>query len=161
MLNTQIKHIEQELQHLIAQHPDANVFQSLPVRATVTIASLLTIFGDDHQNPPSTDELAALCGVAPVTKASGKIKKVQQRRACDHTFRQALVHFAFNTAFSDGCWAGPYYQRKRREGATHYATLRCLAKRWLKILRRIWKDGTAYNEQLHQANQKRNQNHAA
>ncbi|MFB0524930.1 MAG: IS110 family transposase [Phycisphaerae bacterium] len=161
MLTAEIKHIEEDLQQLTAQHPDVNVFESLPVQGIVTIASLLAIFSDDRKRAISVDELAALCGVAPVTIASGKAKRVRQRRACDHTFRQALVHFAFNTAFCDGCWAVQFYQRKRSEGATHYVALRCLAKRWLKILHRIWKDHITYNEQLHQANQKRNQSHAA
>ncbi len=161
MLTAEIKHIEEDLQQLTTQHPDISVFESLPIQGIVTIGSLLAIFGDDRKRAISVDELAALCGVAPVTIASGKTKRVRQRRACDHTFRQALVHFAFNTAFCDGCWAAHFYQRKRSEGATHYVALRCLAKRWLKILHRIWKDRTTYNEQLHQANQRRNQNHAA
>jgi transposase len=161
MLTTEIKQIEEDLQQITAQHPDVNVFKSLPVQGTATIASLLAVFGDNRERTTSADELAALCGVAPVTVASGKAKKVRQRRACDHTFRQALVHFAFNTAFCRGCWAGPFYQRKRSEGATHHAALRCLAKRWLKILHRMWKDQATYDEQLHQANQKRNQNYAA
>jgi transposase len=161
MLTAEIKQIEEDLQQLTAQHPDVNVFKSLPVQGTVTIAGLLAIFGDNRKRTTSPDELAALCGVAPVTIASGKAKKVRQRRACDHTFRQALVHFAFNTAFCQGCWAGLFYQRKRSEGATHHAALRCLAKRWLKIIHRMWKDQVTYDEQLHQANQKRNQNHAA
>ena len=161
MLTAEIKHIEEDLQQLTLQHPDVNVFKSLPVQGIVTIAGLMAIFGDNRKRTTSPDELAALCGVAPVTIASGKTKRVRQRRACDHTFHQALVHFAFNTAFCNGCWAGPFYQRKRSEGATHYAALRCLAKRWLKILHRIWKDQTTYDEQLHQANQKRNRNHPA
>jgi len=161
MLTAEIKQIEDDLQQLTAQHSDFNVFKSLPVKGTATIAGLLAIFGDDHKRTTSPDELAALCGVAPVTIASGKARKVRQRRACDHTFHQTLVHFAFNTAFCQGCWAGPFYQRKRSEGATHYAALRCLAKRWLKILNKMWKDHVTYDEQLHQANQKRNQNHAA
>jgi len=161
MLSTEVDHIEQDLQQLTAQHPDVDIFESLPVRGIVTIASLLAIFGDDHEKALSPDELAAVCGVAPVTIASGKTKKVRQRRACDHTFRQALVHFAFNTAFRDGCWAVQFYQRKRSEGATHYTALRCLAKRWLKIIHRLWKDRITYDEQLHQANQRGNQSHAA
>jgi transposase len=161
MLSTEVDHIEQDLQQLAAQHPDVHIFESLPVRGIITIASLLAIFGDNDEKALSPDELAAVCGVAPVTIASGKTTKVRQRRACDHTFRQALVHFAFNTAFRDGCWAVPFYQRKRSEGATHYIALRCLAKRWLKILHRLWKDQVTYDEQLHQANQKRHRKHAA
>lgn len=161
MLTAEIKQIEEDMHQLTAQHPDVNVFKSLPVQGIVTIAGLMVIFGDNHKRTTSSDELAAMYGVAPVTIASGKAKRVRQRRACDHTFHQTLVHFAFNTAFCDGCWAGPFYQRKRSEGATHYAALRCLAKRWLKILHRIWKDHATYDEQLHQANQKRNRDHAA
>jgi len=89
-----------------------------------------------------------------VTVASGKTKKVRQRQACDHTFHQALVLFAFNTAFAEGCWARQFYRRKRLEGITHYAALRCLAKRWLKILYRLWQDRITYNEAVHQSNQK-------
>lgn len=161
MLTAEIKQIEEDIDQSTAQHPDLNVFKSLPVHGIVTIAGLMVIFGDNHKRTTSPDELAAMYGVAPVTIASGKAKRVRQRRACDHTFHQTLVHFAFNTAFCDGCWAGPFYQRKRSEGATHYAALRCLAKRWLKILHRIWKDHATYDEQLHQANQKRNRNNAA
>jgi transposase len=161
MLTAEIKQIEEDMHESTAQHPDVNVFKSLPVHGIVTIAGLMVIFGDNHERTTSPDELAAMYGVAPVTIASGKAKRVRQRRACDHTFHQTLVHFAFNTAFCDGCWAGPFYQRKRSEGATHYAALRCLAKRWLKILHRIWKDHATYDEQLHQANQKRNRNNAA
>ncbi len=36
-----------------------------------------------------------------------------------------------------------------------------LAKRWLKIIHRLWKDRITYDEQLHQANQRRNQSHVA
>lgn len=161
LLNGEIKDVEAELDRLTAQHHDVNVFDSLPVRGTVTTASLLAIFGDDHERPLSAGELAALCGVAPVTLASGKSKRVRQRRACDHTFRQALVHFAFNTAFSSGCWAEQFYRRKRDEGATHHAALRCLAKRWLRVLLRIWKDHATYDEALYRRNQRINQSHAA
>jgi transposase len=160
-LSAQIDRIERGLEERVAQHPDADLFRSLPIRATVTVASLLSLFGENREQAPSWEELAARCGVAPVTKASGKTKTVRQRRACDHTFHQALIYFAFNTAFAEGCWAGEFYQRKRRDGLKHYASLRCLAKRWMKILYRVWKDRLTYNEQLHRRNQKCHEQQAA
>ena len=63
--------------------------------------------------------------------------------------RGALMFFAFNTAQRSDCWAQDYYRRKRAAGATHYAALRCLAQRWLKILCRMWNDRTPYDEELH------------
>jgi len=160
-LSAEIDQIEQDLEEQSAEHPDANIFRSLPIRGTVTVASLLSIFGENREHAPCWEELAARCGVAPVTVASGKTKTVRQRRACDHTFHQALIYFAFNTAFAEECWAGEFYQRKRQDGLTHYAALRCLAKRWMKILYRLWKDRLTYNEQLHRRNQKCHEQQAA
>ena len=157
----EIDQIEQDMETRVAEHPDVNIFRSLPIQATVTIASLLSIFGQDRQHAPTWTELAACCGVAPITISSGKSRTVRLRRACNHTSHQAMLYFAFNTAFVKGCWAAEYYKRKRQEGMKHYATLRCLAKRWMKLLYRLWKDKLTYDEQLHRKSQKSHGQHAA
>lgn len=146
--------IEAELERLIAEHPDRQIFSSLPVRGSFTLATLLAAFGQQPEAAPPWRELAALWGVAPVTKQSGRSRSVKRRRACDHLILQALLAFAHNTAFTAGCWAAEYYQTKREHGATHYTCLRCLAQRCVKILYRMRKDRVPYCEQLHQANRR-------
>lgn len=96
--------------------------------------------------------------MAPLTIQSGKYRTVRCRYAADHTLRQAMTHFAFNTAFTDGCWASDFYQRKRTEGKAHHTALRCLAQRWLKILYRMWKDRVPYDETYHQNQQQQRAN---
>ena len=142
-----IRTIERDLQRFVDQHPDAEIFQSLPVKGLVTISGLLGAFSS--QDAPRHTELAARWGVAPVTVASGRSRFVRYRRACDGHMREALMFFAFNTAFRSDCWAHDYYRRKRAAGATHYGALRCLAQRWLKIICRMWTDKTTYDEQFH------------
>ncbi len=142
-----IRTLERELQRLIDQHPDAEIFQSLPVKGLVGISALLAAFSG--QDAPRHQELAARWGVAPVTVASGRSRFVRYRRACDGHMREALMFFAFNTAFRSDCWAHDYYRRKRAAGATHYGALRCLAQRWLKIICRMWSDKTTYDEAFH------------
>jgi transposase len=145
--------IQAQLKRLVADHPDATVFQSLPVKGTLTIASLLAAFGQDRDpDLPSWNERAARWGVAPVTVRSGKFCHVKRRRACDHFIQHTLLFFAYNTAFTPGCWAQDYYRAKRQSGTPHYSALRCLAQRWVKILHRLWKDRVPYNETLHQTN---------
>jgi len=144
--------IEAQLKELVTGHPDAAIFTSLPVRGTATVATLLSAFGEDRQAAPGWRQLAARWGVAPVTVQSGRSRVVKRRRACDHLINQALLFFAFKTAFTPGCWAAPYYQTKREQGLKHYTALRCLALRWVKILYRLWKDRVPYSEQLHQTN---------
>ena len=156
-----VTEIEAELHRLIADHPDAAVFESLPVHGTATTATLLSAFSDDRDGAPSWRELAARWGVAPVTVQSGRSRHVKRRWACDHTINQALIFFAFRTAFMPGCWAADFYQKKRRNGVDHYTALRCLAQRWVKIIHRLWTDRVPYDEQLHQNNRRRHQNLAA
>jgi hypothetical protein len=45
-----------------------------------------------------------------------------------------------------GTWAQAYYEHKRAEGQSHASALRCLGKRWLKILWRLWQNGETYND---------------
>lgn len=149
---TAIAEAEGKLAELIENHPDAHIFNSLPCHGTATVATFLAAFGDDRENPVPWRQLAARWGAGPITIASGKSRLVKRRKACDQHLNQALIFFAFNTAFKPGCWACDYYQHKRQQGSDHYTTLRCLAQRWVKILARIWHDQVPYNEAIHQHN---------
>ena len=154
-LIAQLADLDECLEALVAQHPDAVIFRSLPARGTATVATFLAAFGEDREGDRSWRELSARWGSSPVTVQSGRARHVKRRRACDHIINQAFLFFAFNTAFTKGCWAAEFYQSKRAQGASHYTTLRCLAQRWTKIIYRMWKDGSAYDEQHHQANRSR------
>lgn len=45
--------------------------------------------------------------------------------------------------------AQSYYEQKRDEGHSHARALRCLGKRWLKILWRVWQEGPTYDKSNH------------
>jgi len=141
-LSAQIKQIEQRLKQLCAEHPRAELLQSLPIKGLVSQASLLGALQAEGHLP--WQELA------PLTKQSGKSKQVRRRRACDHFMRHVMTFFAHNTSKLPDSWASDYYQQKRGAGKEHYTTLRCLAQRWVKVLCAMWRDHTPYNEDLHQ-----------
>ncbi len=151
-LTRRIVEIDAELESLTEGHPDAQLFQSLPVKGVFTVSALLAGFGQNRESSPSWRELASRWGAAPVTVQSGKTRHVKRRRACDHTMSQVLIFFSFKTAFTPGCWAADYYRAKREKGVDHYAALRCLSQRWIKVLHRLWLDRVPYDEQLHQQN---------
>lgn len=151
-LTRQLDEVDAELAEQVEAHPDAAIFQSLPVKGTFTVAALLAGFGQNREDAPSWRELAARWGAAPVTVQSGKSRHVKRRRACDHTMSQVFVFFCFKTAFTAGCWAEEYYRNKRAQGTDHYATLRCLAQRWIKILHSMWLSHSQYDEAFHQKN---------
>lgn len=150
-LNEQIKKADETLAELIEQHPDVNIFRSLPVSGAVTTATLLAGFGEDRGRWTGHEEVAARWGAAPVTQQSGKHRTVKRRLARDTTIHQAWLWFSFNTIRREDCWARAYYQEKRQCGTDHYTALRCTAQRWIKITYRLWKDRTQYDEAYHQA----------
>jgi transposase len=146
-LDRSIDELDRKIEDLINNHPDANLIQSLPSGGPATRGALWSGLEHGFGMCRSADELAARWGAAPVTFQSGKSLSVRQRRACDHTQTQYLLWFSFATSRKKDCWASEYYQRKRAEGCGHYAALRCVARRWVRILWALFMKKSAYNEE--------------
>lgn len=89
------RELEAEIIERLDAHADAHIFTSLPRAGHgVRAAALLAEVGDDRARFPHEESLAALAGVAPVTKASGKVHHVGFRWAADKKLRNALIDFA-------------------------------------------------------------------
>src|SRR5262249_51010363 len=93
------RHEERELEaesvERLDAHADAHIFTSLPRAGHgVRAAALLAEIGDVRSRFPDEESLAALAGVAPVTRASGKMTNVSFRWAADKKLRNALIDFA-------------------------------------------------------------------
>jgi transposase len=151
LLTRQAREVEKLMSELLERHPDAEILRSLPVYGTPTAAPMAAGLGRDAPVVSSWADLAAKWGVAPITVQSGKSRQVRRRRACDQTVHQALLFFAFNTAMRPDCWASEHYRSKRESGVGHYAALRSVALRWVKILYRLWRDRVPYDEAVHRA----------
>ncbi|HYZ72910.1 MAG TPA: IS110 family transposase [Chthoniobacterales bacterium] len=145
----------QRIAELFKQHPDHDLFGSLPGAGPKLAPRLLSEIGDDRQRFDEPQALQCLCGTAPVTKRSGKKRKywsVHQRWACNKHLRHALHLFA-DKSLTRCVWAEIYYQHHRQKNQSHASALRRLANRWLKIIYKMWKDHTPYDPELHHRNQ--------
>jgi len=150
LLVARMAELERELEEALVSHPSFRVLHSLPVKGVQTLSMLVAAFGDRRGNPTGWRALASRWGVAPVTYQSGKSRSVRRRRACDSHVLQALSVLAFTTAFSvAGCWARPFYDRKRAEGKDHHEALRAVALRWVKVIWAMWNTDTLYDEEYH------------
>lgn len=151
------KHLDmfrKRIEKLFADHPDHDVFGSLPGAGTKTTSRLLAELGDDRDRFDSPEALQCYAGTAPVPSQSGFRKKAKLRRACNKTLRFVVHHWA-NVSRRKCQWAETYYQKKRTEGQTHAAALRCLGQRWLKILWKMWQEKKPYDAERHYRNQVR------
>ena len=150
-----VRHEELDLQAEIIEHldahADAHIFTSLPKAGHgVRAAALLAEIGDVRARFPDEQSLAALAGVAPVTRASGKMHTVGFRYACDKKLRNAIIDFAADSRHASP-WAAKIYQDAIARGKRHPHAVRILARAWTRLIWRCWHDHTAYNPDLHPA----------
>ena len=152
-LNTASKNLDKSVIARLGEHPDAEVFTSLPRSGQINAAQMLAEWGDTREAYASPDAVAALAGVTPVTKASGKHHAVHFRWACSKRFRQALTTFADNSRH-DSPWAADIYARARARGHDHPHAIRILARAWIRVIYRCWHDHHPYNPELHGGTQR-------
>ena len=133
---------------LFEQHPDYEIFHSLPGAGAFLEPALLAKLGDNRQRFPSHHILQAVAGTCPVTIQSGKSRYSTFRRACDHEFRQIAQQWAKST-INYSPWAVTYFDLVRPSCECDNEAYRKLANRWLEVLWRLWYDRCPYDEQKH------------
>jgi len=155
----QLRVLEQQLHvyrgridQLFAEHPDHDLFGSLPGVGEKLGPRLLSECGDDRGRFEDHAALQCYAGTAPISFQSGQIHRVLFRHACNKHLRTA-VHLWADRSRAQCTWAQVYYEQKRREGKSHACALRCLGQRWLKILWKMRQTKQPYDEQFHTRNQ--------
>jgi transposase len=96
-LNQAIADLDRAVTATLAEHPDAGIFTSLPRSGQINAAQILAEWGDCRDAYDNAESVAALAGVSPVTKQSGKYRSVEFRWACNKRFRNAIVTLADNS----------------------------------------------------------------
>lgn len=124
------------------QH-DVTILRSLPGVGRIVLATLLAeahhaIQGRDYH------ALRTLCGVAPVTKRSGKSCRVEMRQACSGRLRTAVYHWA-RVATQHDARSRARYAALRARGHTHGRALRGVADRLLAVACAMLQDRTTYD----------------
>jgi transposase len=148
-LNARAKDLQGDVVERLELHSDAHIFTSLPKAGRgVRAASLLAEIGDARERFPDEESLAALAGVAPVTRASGKTRSVGFRWACDKKLRNALIDFADDSRNASP-WARRIYDNAIARGKRHPHAVRIVARAWVRVIWRMWQDGEAYDVTRH------------
>ncbi len=148
-VRNQERELEAEIIERLDAHADAHIFTSLPKAGHgVRAAALLAEIGDVRARFPDEESLAALAGVAPVTRASGKYHGVGFRWAADKKLRNALIDFADDSRHASP-WAAKVYDDAINRGKRHPHAVRILARAWVRVIWRCWQNSVAYDPQLH------------
>jgi transposase len=151
-LNTEIAHLERDIATALAAHPKAALLTTLPRVANVSLAQLIAEIGPLLERCDNPEQVAAMCGAAPVTRASGKSRTVGFRYAANKPARVAITGFADNSRHSSA-WASDSYQRARARGARHPHAVRILARGWIRVIWACWTTSTIYDPSRHRSEQ--------
>jgi transposase len=144
-LNIGIIEFDRELKSFYDNHPDHDIFDSLPGAGDVLGPRLLSAWGTDRSRYKESDNMQKYSGTAPITIASGKSKSVVRRVACPKFLLQTFHEFA-NCSRRFSVWAQAFYEMKREQGKTHHMAVRALAFKWIRIMYRCWQNRTEYDE---------------
>lgn len=153
-LQTQLDAYRRQIDSLAAHHPAYEMFASLPGLGEKLLPRLLSECANARRRHDAVEGIECCAGVAPVRFQSGQMCITRMRRACIKPLR-AAVHLWANASRAKSVWAQAYYQGKRAEGKSHACALRCLGRRWLRILWKLLETGHRYDESLHLRNQLR------
>ncbi|MFA9566006.1 MAG: IS110 family transposase, partial [Acidimicrobiales bacterium] len=144
-LNDAIDELETELATHFEQHPDADIYLSLPGLGDVLGARVLGEFGDDPERYDSAKSRRNYAGTSPLTIASGKKRAVLARHIRNRRLYDAIDQWAFcSLQTSPGCRA--FYDQRRAAGDLHHQALRTLGNRLVGYLHGCLHTHTPYNE---------------
>ena len=144
-LNAQIEVLAAELADHFEQHPDSDIYLSLPGVGVVLGARALGEFGDDPNRYADAKSRKNYAGTSPITRASGTRSVVLARFVRNTRLADALDQWAFcSITASPGARA--FYDARRAAGDSHHKALRALGNRWVGILHGCLRHHTRYDE---------------
>ena len=116
---------DQAIQQAMDQHPDADLFRSLPGTGPALAPRLLVAFGTQRDRFQSAAEVAQFYGIAPVTQQSGNAKTVHMRYRCPKFGRQTF-HENAGCVLQAEPWASCFYEQHKHK---HDDTMTEMTKR--------------------------------
>jgi transposase len=140
-------HLEKELGGALKEHPDAEIYLSLPGLGTVLGARALAEFGDDPNRYHDGKARKNAAGTSPITQASGRTRVVLARFVRNDRLADTCQRWAF-CALSSSPGARRYYDALRARKKGHQEALRIVANRLVGILHGCLRHRELYREEI-------------
>jgi len=126
-------------------HPDSLIFREVPGAGPVLAPRLLAAFGADRSCYPDPESLQKYSGLAPVREKSGGALWTHWRWNAPRFVRQSFVEWAGQSVLHCA-WAQAYYQQMKAKEKGHWAILRALAFKWVRVLWVCWQKRVPYDD---------------
>jgi transposase len=150
LLHKTIEQFDQTMADVFRQHPDREIFASLPGAGPVLAPRLLASMGSERDRFASASNLQRFSGIAPVTKQSGGKCHIHRRYLCPKFLKQSFHEYAKESILHSR-WAAAHYWQQRQKGCGHHTAVRSLAYKWQRIIWKCWQSRTVYQEKIYEA----------
>jgi transposase len=142
-LDQRVAELDKQIAAMFAEHPQAEVIQSMPGFGPILGATLLVTAGDLAAFP-SAGHLAAAAGLVPVPNDSGRrAGNLHKPRRYSRPLRRVLYLSAQTSMMRDGP-SRDYYLKKRQHARTHNQAVIALARRRVDVLWALLRDNRTY-----------------
>lgn len=135
--------IEEQIHDIAGQVEEMRILKTFPGIGGIAGATLLSEIGDiDRFGQESY--LSAYCGVSPVIWQSGKGGIKTKRRKRYSRRLKGILYFISLSQIRINPESKAYYQRKRKEGKTHWQAMNALSRQLIKIIYYMLKNQESY-----------------
>ncbi|MFI6804681.1 transposase [Streptomyces luteogriseus] len=124
-LSEQIREVDVRLARLVERHAP-QLLDVVGIGPDTAVALLITV-GDNPERLDSEASFAALCGVSPVERSSGRQQYRRLNRGGDRQANAALHRIVFTRLRVDPR-TQDYFERRIKEGKTRREIVRCLKR---------------------------------
>lgn len=136
--------LELHIDQIFRQHPDQALFANLPGAGRALRPRLLATFALEAPQLDSAAAAQRLFGLCPVIVASGQRRWVRRRFNANQFLHQTFVEWGCQ-AIRFCPWSKAFYEAARARGQGHWAVLRSLAFKWVRILWKCWSTHVPYD----------------
>lgn len=143
-LDTEISDTDTMIEERFRRHGHAEIILSMPGFGVTLGAEFLAATGGDISAFGNAERLAAVAGLAPVPRDSGRIRgNLKRPRRYNRRLLRACYLAAMISVRTDPA-SRTYYDRKRAEGKRHTQAVLALARRRINVQRAMLRDHRHY-----------------
>ncbi len=135
--------LEENIQEIAEQVEEMRILQTFPGIGGIAGATLLSEIGDIERFDRES-YLSAYCGVSPVIWQSGTGRIRTKRRKRYSRRLKGILYFIALSQIRINPESRAYYDRKKKEGKTHWQAMNALSRQLIKIIYYMLKNMEPY-----------------
>lgn len=143
-LGRRVADLDRTIEAVFKRHATSEIVESMPGIGPLLGAELVAATGGDVSVFGTADRFAAVAGLAPAPRDSGRISgNLRRPRRYDRRLLR-VAYLSAQLSVRSCSESRAYYERKRAEGKRHTQAVLALARRRSNVLWAMLRDGTPY-----------------